>query len=135
MTHYRGQCLCGAVTLAINSHPLAVTRCHCAHCKRQSGSLFSINLIMRERDVEATGKTQLFKDIGDSGKPVLRHFCPGCGSPLFVRAESMPGLIVVKAGVISDLEALRPTLEIYTAQAPGWLSLSEEANHFPHAPN
>lgn len=135
MKEFSGQCLCGAIKFSFEGKPLAVTRCHCDHCKKQSGSLFSINAIVRDRDFKLIGKTKVFTDIGDSGSLVLRHFCPNCGSPVFATLESMPKKVVVKAGIISGTDDLRPTIEIYTANAIGWNPLLTDVKCYPYAPS
>jgi len=131
---FLGQCLCGSVEFSISDEPLAVTRCHCDHCKKQSGSLHSINAIVRNQNFSVKGQTAVFKDVGDSGKPVLRHFCPSCGAPIVVTLDSMPGKTVVKAGSLSNLDHLSPTLEIYTGKAPDWVSLLPDAKEFSGPP-
>jgi hypothetical protein len=40
----KGGCLCGAVRYVLKSEPQAAAICHCTHCQKQSGSLFSFNL-------------------------------------------------------------------------------------------
>ena len=78
----QGGCLCGAVRYTLKSEPRAIAICHCTHCQKQSGSLFSFNLVMRQADYEQSGETAIYQDGGDSGQPVYRHFCRNCGSPL-----------------------------------------------------
>lgn len=61
-------------------------------------------------------------DKGDSGQPVYRHFCGGCGSPVFAKIASAPGKVVVKAGTLDSEERLQPKTEIYTDHAVKWLA-------------
>lgn len=117
-----GGCLCGAVRYVLKSEPRSIAICHCTHCQRQSGSLFSFNLVIRETDYQQSGETRVFVDEGDSGQPVHRHFCGACGSPLFATTVLMPGKVVVKAGTLDSLDGLRPQAEIYTDRAVEWLA-------------
>ncbi|MCA1300624.1 GFA family protein [Stappia indica] len=121
MTERSGQCLCGAIRYTLKGAPRAITACHCSHCQKQSGSVFSLNLVMRDTDFEATGETRVFVDTGDSGDPVMRHFCGSCGSPIYATIAAAPGKIVLKAGTLDDLAGLRPQTEIYTEHAVDWL--------------
>lgn len=98
MQDREGGCLCGAVRYTLKGEPRGTAICHCTHCQKQSGSLFSFNLVMRE----------VFIDKGDSGHPVYRHFCGRCGSPLLAKTALMPAKVVVKAGTLDDLDGLRP---------------------------
>ncbi|MCC8941142.1 GFA family protein [Bradyrhizobium sp. Arg68] len=122
MPDRNGGCLCGAVRYVLKSEPRSIAICHCTHCQRQSGSLFSFNLVIRETDYQQSGETTVFVDSGDSGHPVLRHFCGRCGSPILAISALMPGKVVVKAGTLDSLEGLQPQAEIYTDRAAEWLA-------------
>lgn len=122
MQERKGGCLCGAVRYVLKGEPRATAICHCTHCQRQSGSLFSFNLVVRETDYEQAGETKIFVDSGDSGEPVYRHFCERCGSPIFATTALSPGKVVIKAGTLDSMEGLQPKAEIYTDHAVKWLA-------------
>jgi len=122
MQDRKGGCLCGAVRYVLKSDPRAIALCHCTHCQRQSGSVFSFNLVIREADYEQSGVTKVYVDKGDSGQPVHRHFCGSCGSAIFATTALSPGKVVVKAGTLDSLEGLQPKTEIYTDHAVTWLA-------------
>src|SRR3978361_1970402 len=117
-----GGCPGGAGGYTWKSAPRAIAICHCTHCQKQSGSLFSFNLVMREADYKQSGETAVYQDSGDSGQPVYRHFGRTCGSPLFATTALAPGKVVVKAGTLDNIEGLRPKAEIYTDHAAQWLA-------------
>lgn len=122
MEKREGGCLCGSVRYTLKGAPRATAVCHCTHCRKQSGSVFSFNLVMRESDYEQIGETALFVDTGDSGHPVNRHFCANCGSPIYATINTAPNKIILKAGTLDDLEGLRPQAEIYTQTAQPWVN-------------
>lgn len=122
MQDREGGCLCGAVRYTVKGEPRGTAICHCTHCQKQSGSLFSFNLVVRETDYQQSGETMVFIDKGDSGHPVHRHFCGRCGSPLLAKTALMPGKVVVKAGTLDELDGLRPQIEIYADHAVTWLA-------------
>jgi hypothetical protein len=66
MPDRKGGCLCGAVRYVLKGEPRSIALCHCTHCQRQSGSLFSFNLVLRESDYEQSGETMIYVDSGDS---------------------------------------------------------------------
>ena len=121
MSDRKGGCLCGAVRYVLKGEPRSIAICHCTHCQRQSGSLFSFNLVLRESDYKQSGETMIYVDSGDSGHPVYRHFCGRCGSPISVKTALMPGKVVLKAGTLDNVEGLQPKAEIYTDHAVKWL--------------
>lgn len=130
MTERSGGCLCGAVRYVLKGEPRAIAICHCTHCQKQSGSLFSFNLVVRETDYAQSGETMVYVDSGDSGQPVLRHFCGNCGSPVLAKIAAAPGKVVVKGGTLDSMEGLRPKAEIYTDHAVGWLAPIEGTMRF-----
>jgi hypothetical protein len=117
----KGGCLCGAVRYVLKGEPRAVAICHCTHCQRQSGSVLSFNVVFGETDYEQSGETMAYVDRGDSGHPVYRHFCGRCGSPILATVAEAPGMVVVRAGTLDDMEGLQPQTEVYTDHAVKWL--------------
>lgn len=130
MQEREGGCLCGRVRYVLKAEPRAVAICHCTHCRKQSGSTFSLNLVMRESDYVQTGETTVYMDSSDSGQPVYRHFCAGCGSPIFAKTSLSPGKVIVKAGTLDSLEGIRPQTELYTDRALEWLTPVEGTERF-----
>jgi hypothetical protein len=122
MQDRQGGCLCGAVRYVLKGDLLAVAICHCRHCQRQSGSILSFNVVVRESDYDQRGETMVYVDKGDSGQPLYRHFCGRCGSPVFTKTAMAPGMVVVRAGTLDSMEGLQPTSEIYTDHAVKWLA-------------
>ena len=49
-----GQCLCGAVQVTVRNAPHDLGACHCAMCRRWTGSAF-ITLDVPEADMTVTG--------------------------------------------------------------------------------
>lgn len=121
MTIHAGGCLCGAVRYVLHGDPGAVVLCHCAHCRRHSGSMFSVNVVVPQACFELRGEPRRYRDSGDSGRSVWRCFCGECGGPLFTLADAMPGVVIVKAGTLDDVPAAGPAVEIYVDQAAWWL--------------
>ncbi|MEM5399892.1 GFA family protein [Paraburkholderia unamae] len=135
MMERKGGCLCGAVRYVLKAEPVACAICHCRHCQKQGGSLFSFNLFIKEADYEQQGETKAFLDTGDSGQPSYRHFCANCGSPVMTQVSGMPGVVLVKAGTLDSLEGLpSPQSEIYTDRAVQWLEPFAGAARFPRSP-
>lgn len=130
MTDREGGCLCGAVRYVLKADPLMTAVCHCTHCQRQSGGVFSTNLAIPDAAYVQTGETKVFTDKGDSGKAVWRHFCGACGSPILSKVEVMPGLSLVKAGTLDDMSGLTPGIEVYTDHAAEWVAPIAGAQRF-----
>lgn len=112
-TAYSGGCLCGQVRYRAEGEPLAVSVCHCRNCQQNTGSAFSVNAVFAEENVALSGSLSIYEDRGDSGAPVLRYFCPTCGTPIRSAAARTSGFFVIKAGTLDDPGRLSPTDAIY----------------------
>ena len=75
-----GGCLCGAVRYSVRGEPLHVTRCHCADCRKESGSAYSVYAHWPVEEFELTGEISSYDSRG---------FCARCGSrlPAWTRAN------------------------------------------------
>ncbi|MGM5024046.1 GFA family protein [Tardiphaga sp. 367_B4_N1_1] len=125
-----GGCLCGSIRYTVTASPTVVSLCHCRNCRKQSGSTRSINWIVQEQDLAVTGELATYCDTGESGKAVLRQFCPRCGSPIRTLAEVMPGLAILKAGSLDDTAPNVPQRASYTANAAAWELLALDCPQF-----
>lgn len=135
MPRIEGRCLCGDVRYTSTAEPVVVALCHCTHCQRQSGAAFSVNVGVPKGSLTiVAGTTQVYTDTGSSGKPVYRHFCGRCGSPIFSDVVSRPTLDWVKAGTLDDTSWVRPTLSIWCDSAQPWVVQPEGIKAFSLGP-
>lgn len=126
-----GGCNCGKVRYKIAGDPVVVAQCHCRNCQRQSGSAFSVNLMVRADGVETTGELTTFEDRDTlSGNPVLRRFCGICGSPIFSDLSGGGGMTIVKAGTLDDPSGMAPSVSVWTSTKWPWVELPEGQRTF-----
>lgn len=130
-----GGCNCGKIRYSVSGDPIAVAQCHCRNCQRQSGSAFSVNLVVPIAAVTSTGELNVYEDHDTaSGNPVLRKFCGHCGSPIFSELTPANGVIIIKAGTLDDPAATKPGISVWTSTALPWVTLPEGAATFPRNP-
>lgn len=130
-----GGCNCGRTRYTIQGRPMAVAACHCRNCQRQSGAAYSVNLIAASDSVAIEGELARYEDPNsESGKPVLREFCPGCGSPIRSVATASPAVVAIKAGTLDEPGAFAPTVHIWTCEMLDWLEIPEGLPSFPKGP-
>jgi len=129
-----GGCLCGKVRYSADAEPVFVGVCHCKNCQRVSGSAFSTVIAVPSQAINMRGTLQTYADRGDSGKSLLRRFCPACGSSVIEEAEAMPGMSMILAGTLDDAGWVKPGMEIFCASAQPWVSLGGERQRFPQMP-
>lgn len=132
---HSGGCNCGRIRYQFEGEPQAVVACHCLNCQRQGGAAFSINLLLPDDRLAITGDLKVYTD-GDteSGKPVYRHFCPDCGSPIISRSDQVPGLSIVKAGTLDERHGFEPQMHCWTDTAFDWFQLPEGMPASPRNP-
>lgn len=130
-----GGCLCGQIQYSSREAPLTTAICHCTDCQKQSGSAFSVNLLLPTEGFQVQGKSLgTFTKMGASGLPVQRFFCSNCGSPLYSELATMPGLLAVKAGTLSRGGDIQPALHMWCASAQPWVTLEAGLPQFAYNP-
>ena len=117
-----GRCLCGGVTYRADADPVAQAVCHCTDCQRQTSSPFSVIVGVPRDALAIEGETLAsFTTTGtDHGGATERHFCSGCGSPLYSVSAAMPQLAFLKAGSLDDASWIEPAIEVWTGSAQPW---------------
>lgn len=127
-----GGCNCGNIRYKIEGKPVIVAQCHCKNCQRQSGSAFSVNLMVKADGVTTTGDLTTYEDRDThSGNPVYRRFCGTCGSPIFSELAQGNGMVIVKAGTLDDPTTLTPAVSVWTSTKWPWVELPEGQKGFP----
>lgn len=131
----KGGCLCGQVRYECSAEPLMTLVCHCTHCRKQSGSAFSMNIGVPGDSVTITGDPlRTYGDTGASGEPVLRRFCGNCGSPILSEVKAADGLFFIKAGTLDDPGWVAPGAEIWCESKLVWSDLDEGLPEMPANP-
>ncbi|MBO6538298.1 MAG: GFA family protein [Rhizobiaceae bacterium] len=112
-----GGCLCGAVTFEVEGAFDAFFLCHCARCRKDTGSAHAANLFSGSATITwLTGKA-FVKGYRLPGTRHERSFCSQCGSAL---PRTDDGMLVVPAGSLDDPVDVRPTAHISCAYRASW---------------
>lgn len=116
-----GGCQCGAVRYRLKASPLTVYNCHCKDCQRFSGSASSISMIVKDDDLEVLqGEIDLYEKRADSGRTIGMAFCSHCHGWLWNRPPA-PGVVVLRAGSLDDLDWAAPIGNIWTDSKAAWM--------------
>ena len=122
---YTGGCQCGAVRYVLTAEPARLAACHCKECQRQSGSAFSMSLVVKPDALTVTGPTKQFTRIADSGNAVAGVFCPDCGVRIYHAPKPSQGVIALKPGTLDDTSWLRPSHFIWMKRAQRWVPVPD----------
>jgi len=135
MSNIVGGCLCGSVRYEADAEPVLTALCHCKHCQKQTSSAFSVLVALPKGSLQIEGLAlAAFEDVGDSGQPVIRKFCPQCGSPIMTDITVTPDLEWLKAGTLDDPSWLRPQMNIWCTSAQLWVSMDDAIPAFEGNP-
>lgn len=136
MSKISGSCLCGAVRYSTTAEPAMMAVCHCTDCQKQSGSAFSINVLVPRDQLEVEGEALTQFDVkGNSGANVSRNFCNLCGSPLFNVLDHFGGMAAIKAGTMDDSSWVKPGVQIWCDSARSWGVLDDDIEKAPQNPS
>lgn len=111
MTMREGGCLCGAVRYRVEGPPLRVGLCHCADCRKESGSSFVTFAVWPRAAFRVEGAFATFEG---------RSFCPVCGARLFCLRDDEAEL---RAGSLDATpNGLAPGYENWVKRREAWLA-------------
>lgn len=121
-----GGCLCKAVRYRATAAPIVTRLCWCRVCQHFGAGNATVNVCFRTETFTIQGTPLDYRSIADSGNVMHRRFCGMCGTPLFSEAEARPHLIFVRAGTLDDPEIARPSMAVWTSQAPTWACIDPD---------
>jgi hypothetical protein len=119
-----GSCLCGGVQFEIDGELAPIQVCHCQQCRKAQGGAFATNIpLPAERLRLRSGESLLRAYESSPGK--RRWFCSHCGSPLYSRRDSQPGIVRLRAGLLDGDLATRPALHFFVADRCNWWTIND----------
>lgn len=123
-----GGCLCGRIRYRVLGVPLSCSVCHCRSCRRASGAPSVAWFVVDERQfVLECGQLAEFR----SSAPVVRGFCPGCGTPMMYRHADAPARVELTTATLDRPECLPPTHDIWFDEKIPWAASDPALPHLP----
>ena len=118
MEKLTGQCLCGAVRIAVTPAKDELHACHCEMCRRWTGSAF-VEVDVRPEDLDVTGpvKTRATSDWAE------RAWCDDCGSTLWY-GTLHDGAKHLAAGLFENAADAPLKLEFFVDKCPQGYALA-----------
>lgn len=128
-----GSCLCGLIRFEYSGEVGPSSYCHCADCRKVTGSAFLVSTRLDIKDfvLKSATKPPSYSKIADSGKKIIREFCQYCGSPLFTYSPDHPEFVWVKSGCIDDPSVVTPTHQSWTDSKVSWGDIPEGISSYP----
>jgi hypothetical protein len=127
----RAECQCGDLAADVGAGAEQVVACHCRACQRRSGSPFGVIAYFDGADVTLHGRSSAFARTGTSGKPFISHFCPRCGTTVWVRSGGKPDAIGIPVGLFADPAFPAPIRSVWEETQHHWVAIPGAIAHFP----
>jgi len=131
---YTGGCLCGAVRYEAEGEPLYAGYCHCADCRKASGSGFIPFLGFASSAVRFSGEAVQVRSPSFRGGEAVRNRCAVCGSLVFGGVVGEDESHTIYAGSLDDPAGFKPAVAIFTRDRPEWVILPEGLQAFETMP-
>lgn len=130
-----GGCECGALRYEITSDPLATAMCYCTQCQTQSGSAFSMTLVVSAESFAFTrGEPKSYGGRSDSGADKEMLFCADCGVRICNRFPIRPDMVNLKPGTLDDPSDVAPMVAVWTSSKPPWAPIPDGIRQFEKNP-
>ncbi|WP_343081319.1 GFA family protein [Ostreiculturibacter nitratireducens] len=110
---HEGGCLCGRLRYGVRGQPKDVINCHCRFCQRATGGAYLVETLFDKPDLTViAGSPKVYDHVSEgSGKVIHVHFCPDCGTKLFLTFERFPEIVGVFSGTFDDTNWFERTAE------------------------
>lgn len=126
---YTGGCLCGGIQFRIEAELEPIQVCHCSQCRKAQGTPFATNTPVASTAFRLLSGAELLRSFESSpGKE--RVFCSRCGSPIYSRKETIPGVLRIRAGLINEALATKPVAHFHTASKATWWPITDDLPQF-----
>lgn len=114
---------------------VSATICHCRDCQKFTGSPFAALVMVPKAAFAFAGPVKTHTGTGGSGLPILRHFCPECGSSLAEEPGTRPGMIILTLGTFDEPAAVTPGREIFRDDGVPWVHIAGDIPRFAKRPS
>jgi len=129
---YTAQCLCAGIKFRIEGELEPIQICHCSQCRRAQGGAFAANIPVNESAVHFDSGAELMAEY-ESTPGKKRVFCKRCGSPLYSARSSLPGVLRIRAGLITEPLNVRPLFHAYVDSKANWYDIRDDVPQHPDA--
>lgn len=116
---HSGSCLCQGVRFRISGPLATIQVCHCSQCRRAQGGPVAANIPVDTAALTFLSGEDLLQAY-ESSPGKVRVFCRDCGSPVFSRRDSLPGVVRIRAGLLHEPVASKPAFHAFVASEASW---------------
>ncbi|WP_269586139.1 GFA family protein [Roseibium sp. Sym1] len=123
----QGGCLCGQVSFQIENRFDKLLLCHCAQCRKTTGSAHASNLLGRAETLVFLEGADQVREFRHPERDFTKAFCSRCGGALpYVTGDG--STCIVPAGALNAEPEVAELDNIFSEEQPGW---SEQVSAAP----
>jgi hypothetical protein len=127
----KGSCLCGAVKYEVNGEPKRFFHCHCARCRKATGTGHASNLFIQPGVLKwLNGEEQIRAFKVPEAKRFTNNFCATCGGRLPRQAQDTD-IVMIPAGSLDDAAPIKPQARIFSGSRASWSCTGDELPDYP----
>jgi hypothetical protein len=119
-----GRCLCGDVRYEVTAPLGPIVHCHCAQCRRATGTAFATNASVPRAAHRVVAGGELIREY-ESSPGKYRAFCSRCGSPVYSRSDGDPEALRIRLGSLEQDPGGRPMLHVWTEAKAPWFEITD----------
>ncbi|MFZ5522126.1 MAG: GFA family protein [Pseudomonadota bacterium] len=116
---HQGSCLCGGVRFSIRGQLAPIEICHCPQCRQAQGGPIATSIPVKATTLELLEGEELLQQY-ESSPGKVRVFCKVCGSPVFSKRDSVPGVLRIRAGLLQEPVGTQLAFHAFTASKASW---------------
>lgn len=131
---HTGHCLCGEIRYEIEGEIGPAVHCHCRYCRRAHGAAFATVAMVPSSALRFVAGSDRLKELQTAGVG-RRAFCERCGTRLYNRPESAPGLTMLVVSSLDDESDVRPTMHVNLESKAPWYEIRDELPCFEGLPD
>jgi hypothetical protein len=131
---HSGSCLCGTVRFEIAGDFERFYLCHCAYCRKDTGSAHAANLFSATAMLKWLSGADHVRVFNLPGTRHRNSFCSSCGSAL-PDVQMDGALLKVPAGSLDTPVLIRPDAHLFSASRADWDAGLEKIRTFERLPS
>ena len=132
---YLGGCQCGSVRYQLSGEPLTCYACHCRDCQSESGSAFTVSMIVNRNDVKVIAGEVLENIYRLNDNELHRYHCSNCGSALWFSGAKIPEIVALKPGTLDDTSWFKPIAHVWVRSAQPWVLFDSNTPKYEQQPD
>ena len=125
-TKHHGSCLCAGISFTINGLLEPIQVCHCSHCRQAQGGPVATNIPVATEAITFERGLDLLQ-LYESSPGKVRAFCKVCGSPVFSKRDTLPGVLRIRAGLLKEPINTSIAFHAYVGSKANWWPIDEGA--------